>query len=210
MSLNLICQGGCVTLTRDEMVKNLEGYLKRIRSAYSYFDAYYAIYVASCNNIEKVNLAPGFFHVAEYSLYNSTLLELAKLFGTSRKFSEERTLWSLMGQVKANQQLFPPEAKISELLVRTETQLHEMDRDVQNLKGKRDKYLAHNDPISFEEGFDHSTYFPISIEEIVDLIAFAESLCMTLFSYLDKSPVCCRITNAGDLDGLMQWVSVNR
>ena len=67
-------------MTHDEFVEQLEVYLKHIRDAYGYFDAYEAIITGCYNNLNEINMAPGFFKVVQCSLYNSLFMELAKLY----------------------------------------------------------------------------------------------------------------------------------
>lgn len=90
-----------LNLTRDKFIDEIEGYLRHIRAAYGYFDAYEAIITALYNDFDKLNLSPGFFAVARCSLYNSLFMELSKLY-CIRRNSPERTLSKLLNLLQEN------------------------------------------------------------------------------------------------------------
>lgn len=140
-------------MTHDKFIEQLEGYLKHIRAAYGYFDAYEAIITAYYNNFEEISMSPGFFTVARCSLYNSMLMELAKLY-CIRKRSPERTLSKLLNLLQDNSHLFRAEDDIKGLIEEAKLRLADMEPEISILAKRRDRYMAHNDPMCFERDFD--------------------------------------------------------
>lgn len=193
-------------MTHDKFVTEVEGYLRHIKSAYGYLDAYEAIITALYNDFDKLNLSPGFFTVARCSLYNSLLMELSKLYCT-RKNSSERTLSKLLNLLQENRHLFKPEDNIKELIENARAKLDAMEPEIKKLMARRDTYLAHNDPISFSKDFNPAKEYPLGIGAIVGLISVSEDLCLSVFSCLDERQVCIRATNSGDLDRVLKAVT---
>ena len=190
-------------MTHEKFVEQLEGYLKHIRAAYGYFDAYEAIITAYYNNFEKISTAPGFFTVARCSLYNSMLMELAKLYCT-RNQSPERTLSKLLNLLQDNRHLFRAEDDIKGLIEEAKVQLANMESEIHILAKRRDKYMAHNDPMCFDRDFNPGKEMFLGKGVIFSLLTFSESLCMNIFSCLDNREVCTRMKNSGDLNKLFE------
>ena len=197
-------------MTHDEFVEQLEVYLKHIRDAYGYFDAYEAIITGCYNNLNEINLAPGFFKLAQCSLYNSLLMELAKLY-CKRKGSSERTLSKLLNLLKENRRLFKPEDNICELIEDAENQLESdvMKKGIDILKNRRDQYMAHNVQIYFKKDFSPRKEFPIGQGEIWRLISFSDNLCKNIYSHLEQQNIYTRAKNSGDLCKLLEKAQGN-
>lgn len=192
-------------MTRDEFVEQLEVYLKHIRDAYGYFDAYEAIITGCYNNLNEINMAPGFFKIVQCSLYNSLFMELAKLY-CKRKNSSERTVSKLLNLVIENRHLFKPEDNICELIKNAEYQLEseDMKKAIDVLKNRRDQYMAHNDQIYFKKDFNPRKEFPIGQGELWGLISFADNLCKSIYSCLEQQDIYTRAKNSGDLYKLLE------
>ena len=189
-------------MTHDKFVELLEGYLKHIRADYGYFDAYEAIIAAYYNNFEEINIARGFFTVARCSLYNSMLMELAKLYCT-RKQSPERTLSKLLNLLQDNRHLFRADDDIKGLIEEAKLRLADMEPEISILAKRRDKYMAHNDPVCFERDFNPGKEMFLGEGVILSLLTFSESLCRDIFSHLDSRKICTRMENSGDLNELL-------
>ncbi len=196
-------------MTRNDFIEQLEGYLKRVRSAYSYLDAYEAIIDAYYKNPNEIQLAPGFFTVTSYSLYNSLLMELAKLYCIKRK-SSERTISKLINLLQDNRHLFKTEDDIHSLIEKATLKLGDMEQEIHILKTRRDNFMAHNDPLCFNRNFDPGQEFHVSIWSIMKLICFAEELCKHVFSLIDDREVCTRMRNSGDLNKLLAYTHKNK
>ena len=195
-------------MTHDKFVEQLEGYLKHIRAAYGYFDAYEAIITAYYNNFEEISRAPGFFTVARCSLYNSMLMELAKLYCTRRQ-SPERTLSKLLNLLQDNRHLFRAEDDIKGLIEEAKLRLADMEPEISILAKRRDKYMAHNDPMCFEKDFNPGKELFLGEGVILALLTFSENLCTNIFSRLDKRTVCMRMKNSADLSNLLEAIQRN-
>ena len=132
-------------------------------------------------------------------------MELSKLY-CKRKHSSERTISKLLNLLQENRHLFKPEDNIKALIEETTAKLDAMEPEIQKLAARRDTYLAHNDPMSFEKDFDPAKEYPLGIGTIFALISLSEELCLYVFSCLDERKVCTRMTNSGDLNILLETV----
>lgn len=195
-------------MTRDEFIKELEGYIRHIRSANSYFDAYQAIVTGLYNNLDEINLSPGFFTVAKRSLYHSLMIELAKLF-CERK-SSERTLSKLLNLLQDNRHLFQDKSDLTAIIQKANAQLDKMEPEILSLKTRRDKFLAHNDPIYFQNGFTLGNNASIGYGVVFSMLQFSEDLCLTIFSRLDDRKPCFRMKGSGDLNVLLAHAKANQ
>lgn len=195
-------------MKRDEFVKELEGYIRHIRSAYSYFDAYQAIITGLYNNLDEMNLSPGFFTVAKTALHHSLMIELAKLY-CERK-SSERTLSKLLNLLLENRHLFQDKSDLTDIIQKATAQLEDMAPEILTLKTGRDKYLAHNDPIYFQNGFTLGDNAPIGYGVVFSMLQFSEKLCLTIFSKFDDRKPCFRMKDSGDLNVLLAQAKINQ
>ena len=195
-------------MTRDEFIKELEGYIRHIRSANSYFDAYQAIVTGLYNNLDEMNLSPGFFTVAKTSLYHSLMMELAKLF--CKRDSSERTISKLLNLLQDNRHLFQDKSELTAIIQNANVQLDKMEPEILSLKARRDKYLAHNDPIYFQNGFTLGDNASVGYGVVFSMLQFSENLCLTIFSKLDDRKPCFKIKNSGDLNVLLAHAKTNR
>lgn len=198
---------GVIAMTRDKFIKELEGYIKHIRFAYSYFDAYQAIVTGLYNNLDEVNLSPGFFTVAKTSLYHSLMMELAKLF--CKRDSSERTISKLLNLLQDNRHLFQDKSELTAIIQKATAQLDKMEPEIASLKARRDEYLAHNDPIYFQNGFTLGNNASIGDGVVFSMLQFSENLCLAIFSKLDDRKPCFRIKNSGDLNVLLAHAKAN-
>ena len=124
-----------------------------------------------------------------------------KLYCT-RKQSPERTLSKLLNLLQDNRHLFRAEDDIKGLIKEAKLRLADMEPEISILAKRRDKYMAHNDPMCFERDFNPGKELFLGEGVVLALLTFSERLCMEIFSCLDKRDICIRMKNSGDLDNL--------
>ena len=194
-------------MTREEMVEELEAYINHIIMAHDCLCAYKSILKASHLYNKQINLALRFFTLSQYSLNNCLLIELRKLYYET---GEEKTLQKLICQIQANLHLFPkkishpfldaddPEkiSYVEEIKIiltndikEAKKQLTFMEPILNNLKGSRDKYLAHNDKEYFYGKVDPSWDFPISFNDVNTLITIAGDFSNKMLTYLTNRSI---------------------
>ena len=211
-------------MTKEEMIHELDAYINHIIFASDCLAAYTSILDSCRKHNTEINLACGFFTITKYSLSKCLCIELSKLFVGS---GDEKNMFKLINNVRSNQQLFPKQLKTTyqyaddpncpeDVLVeaidlendiaQAEIQLARLKPIIDNLKGRRDKFLVHNDPEYFDGTCNPVWDFPLSMSDVQALIDFSAEFCNMLLSYLTGRVVFCQSTNAGDLEILLQKI----
>ena len=208
-------------MNREQLIEELEAYLRHIIFASDCLVSYKSILDGSSKYNDQINIAPGFFSISMNALSKCLCIELAKLFVGS---GSEKTMQKLIGIVNANQNLFPKEKKtpyhwaddphcppmieiekinIKADLKAAEEQLLGLEPIISRLKSRRNHFLAHNDPKYFDGTQNPSWDFPISISDVQALIYFSAGFCNKLLSHLDDRIMAYQSSNSNDLEQLL-------
>lgn len=211
-------------MEKQQLIEEIRAYLRHIIFASDCLSCYRSIIDASRDRNDQINLSPGFFSISMHALSKCLCIELAKLYDHK---TTEKTIYALVGVVKANQHLFPKKKDVSYLwddpvsgvckdetvkidikadLADAEEQLSRLETIIGNLKSRRDQYLAHNDPKYFDGTINPAWDFPIAISDVETLIFFAAGFCNKLLSYLDDTIMAYRSSNSNDLENLLQRI----
>lgn len=151
-----------------ELYREITAYLQHINFARNCCVAYKSLYDNIQKNEQILNNAVGFFTITRFALSKCLLIELSKLFHGS---SPQRTVRKLIGKVRANQNAFIV-GDIGAICEECERKLEEFDSIITRLAMRRNKDLAHNDPIFFFGDRNPADENYISLDECEDLIAF--------------------------------------
>lgn len=183
------------------MFLELEAYLKHINFANNCLDAYMSLHENIQKNDDILNKAPGFFLISKYALNKCVTLEYAKLFCGS---SDEKTIYKLLNNVKANANLFP-KGKAMKIYNHFEPYLHnDLKGIIDCLTVRRDKDLAHNDPKYFYGTNNPAEDNYISPEEFGKLYGFCFELCESLLELLDGDEKVILCNGANDFDDFIE------
>ena len=90
-----------------------------------------------------------------------------------------------------------------------ENELQALRPIIDNLKGRRDCYLAHSDKEYFTDSFQVEKDYPLSFEDAEKLIKYADLFCNRMLSYLAHEVFYCKSRNANDLVELLSHVIKN-
>ena len=110
-------------------------------------------------------------------------MELAKLYCT-RKQSPERTLSKLLNLLQDNRHLFRAEDDIKGLIEEAKLRLADMEPEISILAKRRDKYMAHNDPMCFEKDFNPGKELFLGEGVILALLNFRKTFAQIFFHAL--------------------------
>lgn len=211
-------------MTKEELILELRAYIDQISIVQSYFTAYMTLCDCIKHYNKKINIAPGFFSIVKNALINSMCMCLAKLYSSGR---EEKTLTKLFNQIDANRNLFPShieneyswgfanikeqykeetDINIGEEVNKARIKLKEFEPIINNLKGRRDKYLAHNDKEYFSDSYALAIDFPLDTYGVRKLIEFAGDFCVQMLVYLSGTVYPYHIIGSDDLDFLLQSI----
>lgn len=209
-------------MTKNEMIAEVRAYLEHVSFACDCFVAYRSILMSIETYNKQINFAPGFFTLAKHTLSKCMCVELAKLYVGSGK---EKTVRNLINQVKANYNLFSKKYEINYetsddiccgskrevikfnirgIIDDAERTLDEMQPVIKQLRGRRDQYLAHNDPQFFYGEVNPALEFPFTMDDAEKMIQFCGEFCNKLLLNLEGRAICYKTQNADDLQSLLR------
>lgn len=166
---------------------------------------------------EVINIAPAFFQIVMYSLEHTYMIELCKLYDRDKNAKGIRKAVNLCEQ---NSALFPKEritlmdnkaenkhiAKINIIkdikIIREK--LSALDTVVESLKGRRDRYYAHNDKNYIDNLDSLAMEYPLSWKQVSELILTANDILNTLLRDLTGEVVAAKSFNYNDIDDIFK------
>ncbi len=212
-------------MDREGLIDTIKGYLYHVREANDCLIVYQSICKAVSNRTDEVNLSPGFFNITLSACINAYLLELAKLFDASKNRGE-RTFRKLLHIIEQNASLFPVEihsefvlddGKVEQIIEpfsvfaeieKANCLIYSMHKEIDNLLGRRDRGIAHNDVRYFIDSKKIENDYPITFKGAKQLLSGVESFCNHMLEALCNETVICFSENADDLDCLLRNVSI--
>jgi len=210
-------------MTRDEIIKRVDAIDQIVTLATSFLSVYESIGNASVNRLTELNYAPGFFGLVSKALLQGIFLETTKLFSPKEDYSIKKFL-NMSEQYLPKIHVMKPDIEEIEcgdvnlafgfkmdtnsLFIKEKIKNWQMEHDgfckkVKNLREQRDKYYAHCDKKYMDNLETLFADFPISFNELRDLLTFASSVCNGVRVYLTGVDLDHRLSNSGDLSGLL-------
>ena len=80
-----------------------------------------------------------------------------------------------------------------------EDRLNKLDQIIDNLKGRRDRFLAHSDEEFFTNLEKINCIYPLTFSDVEKLICYVDSFCNVMLSSIAKESYSCKSENADDL-----------
>lgn len=168
-------------------------------------------------NNREMNIAPAFFQIIMYSLEHTYIIDIYKLYDQAKTSEGLRRAINLCEQ---HSTLFPEERV---MLMDEETgikdivkiniikdikiirkKLDSLEPIINSLKGRRDKYYAHYDRYYVDDLPKVSEKYPLSKNQVSELIATAHEILNILLRDLKGEVVAMSSANYDDMDVLFK------
>jgi hypothetical protein len=204
-------------MSKEEIEKRIRALLLRITHVNDCFELYRYLIQSHEKHSGIINTAPAFFQLTEYSLQHTLMIELAKLYDENK--DNKTGLKKLLNQCKQDKEIFlteysdvyidcetdqPVVAGIYPVNVLDDISIFECElatktQKIINLKGQRDKWYAHLDK-KYEDVQKIRETFPMSFNDVEELIQFAGRICNRLLVDLNRGTVVTKSTNNLDVE----------
>ena len=168
------------------------------------------------NRIIALETGAYFFRLVGFSFNRTLLIELCMLFDDR----EEKCIVDWLNKAKEHSKsleptLFNPESEKQEILnseiyqkiVNEQQDLIASKKEIiDRVKNRRDKALAHSDAKYFNKPDDLYVKFPLSIEEIEDLIKTATEILRMQYVYLFESDLDIQVHALTNIDRILSHI----
>lgn len=177
--------------------------------------------------LEILNLSPSFFTIVLYSLENTFMMALAKLFDSDKT---TLSLHKILNICENNQKLFKKEltfpfyeggtdkivdneiikVNLIEDIKKTRLEISSLEKSISSLKGRRDKKYAHNDKQYIDKLTELADKYPLNHHDIESLIECAGKILNRLLNDLNGEVMLTYHSNYGDIDEIIKILILNR
>lgn len=207
-------------LSKDDFSNLLKHFFSRITYVTDCFEIYIHLNDLKKKYLKQLNYAPAFFSTISYSLVNTFIIELWKLYDHKSLTS----IQNLINQSQKNKTLFMKEHKngyldedtneckdlnsiqidIDDELRDCRKLLNKNAKRIDNLRNQRNKFFAHLD-----ENYKNNTKkladdFPVTLKDIKILLQTANEICNKITVAFDESWHLTKSSNVFDIDHLLK------
>lgn len=207
-------------LSKEDFSNLLKQFFSRITYVTDCFEIYKHLKDLKKKYLKQLNYAPAFFSTITYSLVNTFIIELWKLYDNRSLTS----IWSLIPQSQKNKSLFMKKHKIGYLdedtneckdissvqididneLMDCRKLLNNNAKRIDNLRNQRNKFFAHLD-----KNYGNNTKklvddFPVTFKDIEILLQTANEICNKISVAFDESWHFTKSSNVFDIDNLLK------
>lgn len=214
-------------MTKDELSTIIESYCKRITYINDCFELSKYLLNSKKEHLSEINEFPAFYQLSLKSFLHSVIIELAKLFESSKK-NDSTGIERLIHLCEANSNLFLTSfhneitecetdkvVESYDISVNIIDDLKEFKKKLEaeniklsraKLKGQRDKFYAHLDREYQINSSNLTIDFPLSYEEIKKLIKLATDICNTIYNDLCRTTYVCQTSNWNDINNVFEII----
>ena len=186
---------------KQAMYREIKAYLQHINFAYNCYEAYISLCDVNERYNDVLNLSPGFFTVARFSLSKCLLIETEKLFCGSK---DERTIQKLIRLAQSNNSIFEYKNAKNLCDVADNALASRFDNALKKLKARRDQDLTHNDQLFFYADKNPAEENYISPSEIEELLLYVFDFCNDLLECLSCDEKVILMHGANDISELVK------
>ena len=156
--------------------------LYQIKECNDYFDAMNALNAAITLHNETIHIAADFFSVVQFSLIDSIMVGLIKLYDKNKDSISIPKCLEKIKLLKTELIVSQSEWKSTfEALQKYEDKLGSYDKTLKYLRIRRDKYYMHNDNGFFLSGRSLRTLAPFNFADTSELLSIAKNICGIIY-----------------------------
>ncbi len=168
------------------------------------------------NRVEALEIGSYFFRLMSFSFNRTLLIELCLLLDDR----EEKCIVDWLKKAKEHAKVIEPtfyksESGIREILTAVDYQkiideqqklLHSKKDIIENIRGRRDTSLAHSDAKYFDNPEDTYIKFPLTNEDIEDLLKIVTEILRMQYVYLFESDLDIQVHALSNIDTVLEHI----
>jgi len=207
---------GCESMSMELIKQQFENSLEIFMDELLFIDAAFELYVHLTSKkeeyLDEMNEAPGFFQIVFKSLFNSTIISLARIYEKEKR--SDRNIYFFISFIEKHTNIFPHDEKTlkefncpfkvdSNLISSHRNMLIEHDETIKKLFIWRDKHYAHFDKKYFLNSKRLIEDAGITVEEFRRLISLAHEIFNDYSIAYSGINISLQATNRFDIDSIL-------